>query len=361
MKTNSIIKIFLLTLVTIALLEAALRITFTLPDFNVYRYDPAADIILFKPNLNAQINTRRSLNFKKNIQENELPQTVHIVTDQNGFRNSQKLSADESIRHLVLGDSITLGWSLPFEKSAVMLAQDLLQQPVSSCAFMGMGPVQLYRLIETQACPLLPKLKSLTIQITLHNTLSFPDTLFIDNLGESFQTKLIFSINNPDEEISFISTEKQRSEITEFNEHYFNTRLQWVDLSYLSKIFFNLATSTQSRPFYRLEQLVQKNVSENVRHEKTLQAIEKIAAKFALKPAILVNRTKSAMMDTMPRPEVTALLKALKDKGYLVKDMIDEKNNPGMPNQFYYINDYHPNAQGHRLLAKKLAELINKE
>ena len=360
MKTRMIIKVFLLALITTALLEIALRFTFTLPDLNVYRYDSASDIILFKQNLNAQINTRRQISFKKNTQENQLPQTVHLLTDQNGFRKSEKQAVPENAEHLILGDSITLGWPLTFEESALMIAQQQIQQPISSCAFMAMGAVQLYKLIELNHCPGLKKLKTLTIQITLHNTLTFPDTLFIDNLGDRFQSKLIFSINNPDKEVSYISTDEQRTEITNFNQHYFNTHLPLVNFTYLGKIFFNLGTLTSTNPFKKFELLVQDNVKETSLHENTLNAIEKIATRYAVKPTILVNRTKNAMTQASPRPEVTALLEAFNKKGYLVKDMIDEKNRPGMPNQFYYINDFHPNAQGHQLLGKKLAELINK-
>lgn len=351
----------LITLITVTLLEIVLRITLPLPDLNVYRYDSETDIILFKPNLSAQINTRRSLSFKKNSQENQLPQTVHIMTDENGFRKAHKQTTGESTEHLVLGDSITLGWPLAFEESAIMVVQNILQQPISSCAFMAMGPVQLHRLIELNYCPSLKNLKSLTIQITLHNSLTFPDTLFIDNFGDSFQPQLIFSINNPEKEINFASSGEQQAEIKKFNKYYFNTYLPLVDLTFLSKIFFNLSTFTQNRPFIRFEQLVQKHVPEAVLHEKTLLAIEKIAARTAVKPTILVNRTKNAMMDAAPRPEVTRLLQALQQKGYLVKDMIDEKKHLGMPDKFYYTNDFHPNALGHQLLAKKLAELINKE
>jgi hypothetical protein len=351
-------KILISLLISALLIEIILRVFYKLPDLDVYSYNATTDILLFKPNLNANISTRRALNLNRTIAINELPPTIHIITDQNGFRRSE-LDHSKS-QHLVLGDSITLGWPVDFKYSAIATAENQLQLPIAPCAFMAMGPVQHLKVLERGHCKY-SNLKTVVIQITVHDSFKFPDTLFIDNFGDGYQSHLIYAINNPQKDVHYAPDAQEKAIIQKFNNDYFNDYLKLIDSTYLTKIIFFLNINSRNQAFHKFEELAQTNVSKNLRHEKTLAAIDAIALKLSIKPLILINRTKTAIIQTTPRPEVELLITALKQKKYVVADMMEENDLTRMPEQFYYTNDFHPNAEGHRLIGKKLAVLLKKE
>lgn len=347
-------------LISIVIIEIVLRAGFDLPSIAPYQFQAKSGVISFKPEISTTVSTRQVFSFRENTIPNMLPLVFEMASDRMTSRVEMGKDLNFESYHLLLGDSIALGWPVAYVESPLYSLSHSLGSPVFNCSFLASGPVQIEKMLNNDFCLRAQKLQSAVVQITVHDQFAFPDSLFIDSAGEFFQPLLIYLIHGNPGEMGAVelSDPDLIDKAVAFNDHYFNTFLPLIDKLYTTKIVYLLWRKGSREAFSTISRWVNSTTSNDQRHQKTLTAIMNIEKKLGFKPKIFISRTKESMQSLNERPEVILLTSELRKNDFFVYDMINHKKSPEMPQKFYYLNDLHPNAEGYRLISEELLKLF---
>lgn len=296
-----------------------------------------------------------------------IPTFIDIKTDAEGFRVSESQpNSFEKNQLLLLGDSVSFGWPYSFDASHLGVLKAVSKDSLKTCSFMGAGPVVLQEVLNTR-CTSSGSWQRVVLQLTIHNSYSFPDVFFLDRMGSDFHGRFSYLLfnrqtSNLNSAKWFDFKESDLKEIADFSELTFNGDNKYF-FSHAVRFFWMLAfyrpLKNPQTQMAELASLVSQDSLE-LRVRATYEAILRIRTRYSGAFTVYLHYTHpGALRGGNERPEVQLLKRRLLDAGVEVYDQGEDPEFLAIKSQYYLPQDLHPNQRGYEFFGKKLQKIFN--